>query len=184
MMKFILSILLITNTNSFAQQADYIILKKNNKRINTWFAGDNITFTASSGVHIDARINGIKNDTLYLQEFVVRRLPTVYGAYISDTAGSYHYKYHYNQIKTIDKSVRRGFNLQASGYGLMGGAVLITLGSGLVYLFDRQKFSAPLLIAAVGLGTAGYFMSKDRSHGMTIGRKYKLEYMDMSDKKR
>ena len=184
MMKFVLLALLFINTGSFAQQADFIILKKNNKKINTWFAGDNIAFTAASGTHIDALINGIKNDTLYLQEFVVRRLPTIYGAYMNDTAGSYHYKYHYNQIKIIDKNERRGFNLQASGYGLMGGAILITLGSGIVYLFDRQKFSAPLLIAALGLGTAGYFMSKDRSHGMTIGRKYKLEYMDMSDKKK
>ena len=183
-MKFILSILFFISTDSFAQQADFLILKKHDKKIDTYFAGRNIAFTAISGTHVDALINGIKNDTLYLQEFVVRRLPTVYGAYIIDTAGSYHYKYHYNQIKTIDKKERRGFNLQASGFGLMGGAVLITVGSGIVYLFDRQKFSAPLLIAAVGLGTAGYFMSKDRSHGMTIGKKYKLEYMDMSDKKK
>jgi len=181
-MKFILSILLFISINSFAQQADFIILKKHNKKIKTWFAGDNIVFTTVTGANINATITGMKDDTLYLQEFVVRRLMTVYGAYINDTAGSYHYKYHYNQIKVIAPQERRGFNLQASGYGLMGGSILLTFGSGLVYLFDRKKFSAPLLGAAVGLGVVGYFLSKVGTKGMTIGRKYKLEYMNMSNK--
>ena len=183
-MKFILPILIFFCTASFAQQADFIVLKKHNKRIETYFAGGNIEFTAASGTHIEALINAIKNDTLYLQEFIVRRMMTVYGAYMIDTVGSYHYKYHYNQIKTIGKEERRSFNLQGSGAALLGGGALLTIASGAVYLFDRKKFSAPLLIAAAGLGVAGYFMSKDRSKGMTIGKKYKIEYMDMSDKKK
>jgi hypothetical protein len=183
-MKFILTIFLFISTNCFAQQADFIILKKHNKKISTWFAGDNIAFLSTGGTYIDAHINGIKNDTLYLQQFIVRRLPTVYGAFMDDTVGSYHYKYHYNQIKAFGSEQRKGFNMQASGMALVGGGALITLGSGIVYLFDRQKFSAPLLFAAVGLGVAGYFMSKDKTHAMTIGKKYKLQYMDMSDRKK
>ena len=183
-MKFILPFFIFFSTAAIAQQADLLILKKHNKKIRTWFAGDNIEFIAASGNYVDARINGMKGDTLYLQEFIVRRMMTVYGAYMIDTVGSYHYKYHYNQIKTIGKEERRSFNLQGSGAALLGGGALLTIASGAVYLFDRKKFSAPLLIAAAGLGVAGYFMSKDRSKGMTIGKKYKIEYMDMSDKKK
>jgi len=183
-MKFILLLLIFLSSTSFAQQADFLILKKKNKKIDTYFAGENIEFTAASGTHIDAFINAIKNDTLYLQEFVVGRLLTTYGAYILDTVGSYHYKYHYNQIKAIGKQERKNFNLSGSGAALLGGGTVLTLASGVVYLVDREKFSAPLLIASAGLGIAGYFMCKDRSHGMTIGKKYKLEYMDMPDKKK
>lgn len=183
-MKIILPFLLFISLTSSAQQADFIILKKKNKRIETYFAGDNIAFTAASGTYINALINGIKNDTLYLQEFVTRMLPTVYGTYIIDTAGSYHYKYHYNQIKAIGKQERKNFNLGGSGAALLGGGALLTVASGIVYLVDRKKFSAPLLIASAGLGVVGYFLSKDRSHAMLIGRKYKLEYIDMSDKKK
>lgn len=183
-MKLLLPLFVFFFTASHAQQADFIILKKHNKKVSTWFAGDNIAFMSTGGNYIDAHIDGIKNDTLYLQEFIVRRLPTIYGAYMNDTAGSYHYKYHYNQIKAFGLEERKGFNLQGSGMALLGGGALITFGSGLVYLFDRKKFSAPLLIAAVGLGVAGYFMSKHGSKPMTIGKKYKIEYMDLSDKKK
>ena len=183
-MKLIIFILLFISINSSAQQADFIILKKKNSRINTYFAGHQIAFTAVSGNYVDALINGISNDTLYLQEFIVQRLPTVFGTYILDTVGSHHFKYHYHQIAAIGKTEKKNFNIHGSGAALFGGGIMITIGSGIVYLFDRKKFSAPLLIAAAGLGTAGYFMSKGGRKGMIIGRKYKLEYMDMSDKKK
>jgi len=182
-MKIIFSFFIFISTASFAQSADFIILKKHNKRIDTYFSGTNIAFTTTSGTYINALINGIKNDTLYLQEFLIQRMPTVFGTYILDTVGSYHYKFHYNQIKAIGKAEKRNFDMRGSGASLFGGGVLLTLASGVVYLVDRKKFSAPLLIASAGLATAGYFLSKGGSSGMTIGKKYHLEYMDMSEKK-
>lgn len=58
---------------------------------------------------------------------------------------------------------------------------MLTIASGVVYLADRNKFSAPLLIASAALGTVGYFMSKGSSNALMIGKKYKLVYMDMSN---
>jgi hypothetical protein len=183
-MKIILSLVLFISTGSFAQSADFIILKKNNKTIQTFYSGSDIAFTSTRGAFVHAQINAIKNDTLYLQEFVVRMLPTTFGTYVFDTAGSYHYKYHYKEIKVIGRKEKTNFDMRGSGAALLGGGILLTLASGVVYLADPKKFSAPLLIAAVGLGTAGYFMSKGKSGGMIIGKKYQMLYMDMSDKKR
>ena len=184
-MKFLLPILLLVSTPSFAQSADFIILKKKNKTVATFYSGSNISFTAQSGAFINAQINGIKNDTVYLQEFIIRYLPTTFGTYIIDTAGSYHYKYHYEQIAAIGKKEKTNFNVKGSGAALLGGGAVLALASGVVYLVDRQKFSAPLLIAAVGLGTIGYFMAKGKKggNGMLIGKKYRLVYMNMSNKK-
>ena len=184
-MKFFLAILLFISTTSLGQNADFIILKKHGKTIQTFYTGTDIAFTAESGSFISARINGIQNDTLYLQEFIIRYLPTTIGTYIIDTAGSYHYKYHYNQVKVIGKKESTNFNVKGSGAALFGGGVLLTLGSAVVYLVDRQKFSAPLLIASAGLGTLGYFLAKGKKGGggMVIGKKYKLVYMNMSNKK-
>lgn len=150
----------------------------------TFYAGSNIELTTTSGAYISALINGIKNDTLYLQEFIIRYLPTTIGTYIIDTAGSYHYQFHYNQVKAIGKLKKKGFNTKGSGASLFGGGVILTLASGVVYLVDRKKFSAPLLIASAALATAGYFMAKGGSNAILIGKKYKLVYMDMSDKKK
>ena len=184
-MKIYLLILLFISTNSFAQSADFIQLKKNNKTITTYYSGMHIAFTAESGAYIDALINGIKNDTLYVQEFIIRYLPTTIGTYIIDTAGSYHYKYHYRQVVAIGQKPKTNFNTRGSGAALLGGGILLTLASGVVYVADREKFSAPLLLTAVGLGTLGYFMAKGKKGGggMLIGKKYKLVYMNMSNKK-
>lgn len=183
-MKIILPLLLILSVSCYSQSADFIVLKKNGKSIKTFYAGTNIELTTTSGAYISALINGIKNDTLYLQEFIINYLPTTLGTYIIDTAGSYHYKFHYNQIKAIGKAEKKGFNVKGSGAALFGGGVVLTVASGVVFLVDRNKFSAPLLIASAALGTAGYFMSKGGSGAILIGKKYKLVYMDMSNTKR
>ena len=119
-MKFILPILLFISTTSSAQSADFIILKKHNKTVQTFYSGTNIAFTTESGSYINALINGIKNDTLYLQEFIIRYLPTTIGTYIIDTAGSYHYKYHYTQIMAIGKKEKTNFNTRGSGVSHVG----------------------------------------------------------------
>lgn len=183
-MKIILPLLLILSVSCYSQSADFIVLKKNGKSIKTFYAGTHIELTTTSGAYISAQINGIKNDTLYLQEFIINQLPTTLGTYIIDTAGSYHYKFHYNQIKAIGNAEKKGFNVKGSGAALLGGGVVLTVASGVVFLVDRNKFSAPLLIASAALGTAGYFMSKGGGGALLIGKKYKLVYMDMSNTKR
>jgi hypothetical protein len=149
----------------------------------TFFAGTNIEITTTSGAYINALVNGIKNDTLYLQQFIVQYLPTTFGTYIIDTIGSYHYKFHYNQVKAIGQWKKATFNTKGSGASLFGGGVLLTLASGVVYLVDREKFSAPLLIASAGLAGLGYLWAKSGGKGIVIGKKYKLVYMNMGNSK-
>lgn len=184
-MKFLLPILLLISAGSFAQTADFIMLKKKDRTIQAFYSGSNISLTTRSGAFINATINGIKNDTLYLQEFIIRYQPTTIGTYIIDTVGSYHYKYHYNQIAAIGRKEKTNFNNRGSGAALLGGGVVLTIASGVVYLADRSRFSLPLLIASAGLGTLGYFWAKGKKNGgaMVIGRKYRLVYMNMSNKK-
>ena len=184
-MKFLFLFIFFFSANVYGQSADFIQLKKNNKTITTYYSGMHIAFSADTGAYLDALINGIKDDTLYLQEFIIRYLPTNIGTFIVDTVGSYRYKYHYRQIVAIGQKAKTNFNTKGSGAALLGGGVLLTLGSGVVYLADREKFSPALLLAAVGLGTLGYFMAKGKKNGnaILIGKKYKLVYMDMGNKR-
>jgi hypothetical protein len=184
-MKFFLPVLLFISADLFSQSADFIQLKKNNKVITTYFSGSEISFTTEDGAFINAVITGIKNDTLYLQEFITQNIPVSMSAYRIDTINTYNYKYHYNQIAAIGKKERTNFNMKGSGAALFGGGVLLTVASGVVYVADPEKFSLPLLLASVGLGTIGYFLATGKKHGsgMAIGEKYKLVYMDMSNKK-
>lgn len=168
---------------AYSQSADFLVLKKKNKIIQKFFSGENIAFTSSNGNHLDAYINKIQNDTVYLQQFVVRYLPTTFGTYIVDTAGSYRYKYHYKQIVAIGQKANSNFNWKGSGAALLSGGAVLTLGSGVVAIADPKKFSAPLLIGSAALGTLGYFMAKGKkSLGLPIGKKYTLTYMNMQNK--
>jgi hypothetical protein len=182
-MKAFLPLLLLTCFTSLAQTADFITVKKKGKTIQTIFAGRDIEFTTTSGAYIYAHINGIKNDSLHLQQFITQLVPTTIGTFILDTVGSYHYKFHYNQIAALGKKEKRGFSMSGSGASLFGGGVVLTLASGVVYLVDRKSFSAPLLMAAAGLGAFGYILLKTGGKPMHIGKKYRLHYMNMSNPK-
>ena len=175
-------VLILTATHAIAQ-SDFIILKKKNKTLKTFYTGSNIQFVTMSGAYRDAVITGIRNDSIFLQEFLIRRIPTTIGTFIVDTAGSFRFAYNYNDIHAFGSNEQKKFNVTGSGAALLGGGIILTLASGVVYLTDRDKFSPGLLIASVGLGTLGYFMSKSGSKGIVIGKKsYRLQYMSMTAK--
>ena len=181
-MKLLLPAFLLIAEFLFSQSSDFIILKKNNKTVATYYAGTNISFLSTSGAMLNARINEIKSDTLYLQEFIIQQALTTFGTVVPDTIGSYHYKFSYKEIQSIGYARKQHFDWRGSGAALLGGGTLLTLGSAIVYLADRKKFSAPLMIASAGLATLGYFMAKGKSDGHVIGKSYKLLYMNMSRK--
>lgn len=166
----------------FTQPSDFILLKQRNKTIATYFSGSTITFTSNTGAAMEANITQIKNDTLFLREYIIRQVPTQLGVYILDTLGSYPHAYHYNQIYAIGRSGRH-FDLSGSGAVLMGGGILLTVGSAIVYFADRNKFSPELMAAAVALGGLGYILSKQGNKGMVIGKKYSLVYVKATAKK-
>ena len=178
---FIIS--LIIGQHLFSQSADFILFKKNHKTIETYYAGTNISFTNEQGSYIEALITQIKNDSLFLRQFVIQQIPTTLGVYVLDTVASYRYQYHYNQIKAIGKAGGK-FNISGSGAGLMGGGALLTIASAVVYVVDREKFSPQLMIGAVALGGIGYLMAKLSGKGMVIGKKYSLVYVGVSNNKK
>lgn len=179
-MKCLPLILLLFSSSAFSQSADFLILKKKNTPVKYIYAGSQVEFITTTGAYRNALVNSIKNDSLYLQEFLVQRALTIWGTYTLDTVGSFRYIYHYQQIKSFGSPPKKGFNIAGSGASLLGGGILLTLASGVSYLSNKDKFSPELLGAAVALGTVGYFMSRAGRNGIVIGKKYKLEYMKMS----
>ena len=180
MRPFILILFLFVGFVLKAQPSDFIILKKKNKTVKIYYKGYNIEFITSSGTYRNAFIKDIKNDSIFLQEFLINRVPTSLGFYIIDTVGSFKYAYNYNEIYHFGQENKK-FNLAGSGATLLGGGVLLTLASGVVYLADNKNFSPTLLVAGAGLAAVGYFMSKGINKGITIGKKnYRLQYINAS----
>jgi len=182
MLRIILTFLLFPVYVSNAQSSDFILLRKKDKTIRSYYAGTQIEFVTTDGVYKNALITRIANDSIYLQEFLVRRAYTSLGFYVTDTAGSFRYAYHYKQVGRIGKK-QKGFDVSGSGAVLFGGGILLTLGSAVVYLADREKFSPALMITSAGLAAIGYFLMKAGNKGMVMGKKnYRLEYISVSGK--
>lgn len=173
----LLSITCFFTTFVSAQTSDFFMLKKRNRTVQNFFAGSNIEFITTGGAYRNGRINKIHNDTIFMQEFIVQRIPTTIGTFILDTVGSFRYAYDYRQIKAFGKE-QKNFNVSGSGAALLGGGILLTVASGVTYIVDREKFSGALMATSAGLATAGYFMSKSGSKGIVIGKKgYRIQYM-------
>ncbi|MEP7145049.1 MAG: hypothetical protein ABI707_19340 [Ferruginibacter sp.] len=183
MNRILLILFVLIGYQSPGQSSDVLLLKKHNKTVKRYFAGTDIDITTTTGAYINGSITKIKNDSLFLEVFVIRQTPTNLGVYVLDTVTTYYYKYHYNQIKAIGKT-GKGFDLSASAASLMGGGALLMVASGVVFLADRNKFSPPLLIAAASLAGIGYLMAKTGGKGMMIGKKYSLVYLGISDNKK
>ncbi len=175
---YIASFLFLIPQFIVAQSSDFIILKKKNKTIKMFYTGSNIEFVSNTGAYRNAVITKIKNDSIFLKEYLISRIPTTLGFFVIDTIGSYHFEYNYNQIAHFGK-VNKKFNVGGSGAALMGGGTLLTLASGVVYVADRENFSPALMLSAIGLAGLGYLMNKSSRKGITIRKNhYRLQYMN------
>ncbi len=171
----IIIVFLVFTQQAMAQQTDFILLRQKQKTIASFFPGSPIQFTAASGTTIDGEIMAIRNDSIFLKQYIVRQLLTQLGVYMLDTL-VYYYHFHYRDIAAIAKRGRR-FDWASSGAVLLGGGALLTVAGGVVYLADNKNFSPALLAASAGLTVVGYFLSRHSYKGMVIGKKYTLQYI-------
>ncbi len=179
-MRIFLVIILLSSLQVFAQPSDFLVLKKHNKTIKRFYAGENIEMITKQGAYRNAIINTIRNDSLFLQEFLVQDVPTIWGSMIHDTLGSFRYAYHYKDILQIGKR-KSGFDIRGSGVALLYGSALIALGSGVVYLTDRKRFSGELLLGGLALGAVGYILTKLGSKQIVMGKHgYKMQYVQVT----
>lgn len=164
----------------WSQPNDFITLRKKDHVVKSYFAGDHITFLTTKGAFRDAQITRIVNDSIYLQEYLVNRIPTTYGGYILDTAGSFRYAYNYREIHSFGPKQKKGFDIGRSGIGLFGGGSVLTLASLAVLAINKDKFSPLLFSAGLGGVVLGYVLGKVASKSVTIGKNhYNIQYTNL-----
>lgn len=183
-MKLFLPLLLLTCLYGKSQSADFLVLKKSGRTIQSFYTGSKIALQTSSGAFIDANITAVKNDSIFLQQFIIQKMPYGFGGYYIDTLESYRYTFHYKQIIALGNKAQRGFSITGSGASLFTGGILLTLGSGVVAIADSKKFSPALLGAAVALGGTGYLLMRSGGKPIKLGKKYQLVYMNVTEIKK
>jgi hypothetical protein len=166
---------------SLAQQADFLVLKKNGRTIKSFFAGSQVHFLTASA-NYSGQVNAIKNDSVFVTEFDIRQIRTNLGVYVLDTVARYYVAFPYKDIIGIT-SERTGFNWAASGASLLGGGILLTVIGAGTWIFTKpgtQYHASPqLVIGSAILGGVGYFLLRSHGNNYAIGKKYLLQYVQV-----
>lgn len=165
----------ITNIKTVFAQSGFLLLKKNNQTIQTYFPGNEIGFTTRSGTNHSGRIMSLKSDSLLLKAYSLFPNSDFNGK--MDTITKYLLPLAIADIGYLERTGRR-FNWQASGAALFGGGTLLLLAGGVSWLADRDKFSPTLMAATALLAATGYLMMRKGNRPIVIGKKYTLQYVE------
>lgn len=163
-----------------SQPSDFIVLKKDQRTVKSFFAGSNIGFKTANGSYT-GQITSVKKDSLFINQYDVRQVLTNFGFYVIDTVATYRLVFNYKDIIKVENQKRKGFNWAASGGTLFGGGILITavgLGTWIFTKPETQYHASPALVISAGaLAGVGYLLLRSSSSYYSIGKKYQLEYV-------
>jgi len=178
---FILSVAFLYATTCVAQN-DLLILKKNNRTIQSFFPGSEIDFSTDVRYY-EGQITDIKRDSVFLVQFDIRHVysPNL-GVFVLDTVSEYHFAINYKEIISLGKS-RKNFDWNASGATLFGGGALLTTAGLITWIFAKPNtryYARPqLVIGAAALAAIGYVLLKTGNKTMKLGKKYTLHYIKL-----
>jgi hypothetical protein len=180
MKSYLFIIALFICNKDFSQPSDFIVLKKGQQSIKSFFAGSNITVETVEGSY-SGQVTSIKKDSLFINQYDIRQLPTNLGVYVVDTVATYRLAFNYKDITRIEDQRHKGFDWSASGGSLLGGGILITVVGLGTWIFAKPGtpyHASPVLVGAgAALAGIGYLLLRSHSNKYKIGKKYQVEYV-------
>ena len=164
-----------------AQGWDMVLLKKHDKTINNYMPGRSIMFTMRDGRFAAGMIKKIEKDSIFLQEYDVRKAYNAWGTSALDTISAYLNAYAYRDINAIMRA-DKGFEFIRDGSLFMvGGSVYMVLHV-VNSIIQKAPLSPKAMAISGGFIVGGWVMHKLRKHEYRIGDKYHLEYLPVAAK--
>jgi hypothetical protein len=156
-----------------------MLLKKGDKTIAKYFAGNYMRFNTTEGMPAEGVIERITTDSIILINHNIRRLQRADGAVIFDTAGSYRLFFSLANIGSFPIIKQPGRNILTDGSLLMlAGAGYLVLN---IFNTTRQgdppfgEENLPNVLIASGMVAGGFILSKAWPKRHVIGKKYYLK---------
>lgn len=178
----ILFFLFFSLASNAVAQNDFLIFKKNNKVVKSYYPGMQIQFI-SDGLPVHGHITSIARDSIFLIQYDIRQRPTQLGVYVLDTVARYRFAV---PFKSISAMIKDGSSfLGASGAALLVGGTVLTTAGLITWLFSEPNtryYARPeLVIGAAAAALVGYGMLKlSGNHLLTLGKKYTLTYIPLN----
>ena len=182
--------LCFVSNHLFAQESDFIVLKKRNERtVKTYIPGSFLSARTYTGFLINGRITKIKNDSIFVEQIEFHQVPTGLGVPKMDTL-TYPIAMHYTEIRhfyfstyanTSGSPRKRGF-AQVSLPRLMvwgGGAFIALELANTAYrkepLNDQGKLTT--LAIAGAITASGLLWQQLQKQSTKPGVKFKVLYV-------
>jgi len=177
----VLFIFLLITAETIAQgnASDMVVLRnKQNHTIKSYFSGMPIDFGDRGGREVSGIVRKIEHDTLYIQQYDIRRGYTQWGTSVMDTITSYLLRYHFNEITWIRKP-HKGFEFVRDGSIFIVGGTAYMLLHVINAAYLKEPVVASTMAIAGGIAVGGVIMKKLRKNRYKIGKKYKMVYIPM-----
>jgi len=175
-------------SGAFSQATDFIVVKKHNRTVKSYFPGLPIALQTESYTWVNGWITDIRHDSIFVKQYDIRQVPTIWGTLVLDTAGSYNVGVHYKEIKRIE------FDEKGSGFGFItNGTIFMIGGVGYAvlnvvngrYLHESITDSKNMTTLGIALGVAGGgFILNRIQHYKNKRWRYEIEYIRMTGVKK
>ena len=168
--------LICTSITTLAQPS-FIILRKHNQTIKTYFTASYIVLQLSNKQWIEGRIKKIKEDSLFIDQMAIRQVANYFGLPTVDTLRLGLFKVHVNEIYALpkqDKSINilsNGVVLQAIGAGYIALNIINGIGKS-EPIFEGQNGTN--LAIATGVFAIGQLLHLSYKNTYILGKKYML----------
>jgi len=173
----------------FSQASDFIVVKKHDRTVKSYFPGLPIVLQTNSYSWVNGWITAIRHDSIFVKQYDVRQVPTIWGTTMTDTAGSYLVGVHYNEIQRIEFNEKGGggFSFVTNGtifmIGGLGYAVLNVVNGQYLHESITDSKNMTSLGIALSVAAAGFILNRI-SHHKNKKWKYAIEYIRMNDVKK
>ncbi len=182
-----ISLLLVVNL-VFAQQSDFIVLKKrNNRTLKTYYPGAFISAVTYTDFPINGYIVDIRNDSIIIRQEERRLMEAKEGmgmevdTLIYTFGIDYHHIKQFNYKRSYQWGGRRGFTQVALPKIMMiGGAGFVVLELvNTAYRNDKLNDDGKLMALGIATGVAltGWLLEKSQQRAQKVGKKYKVVYV-------
>lgn len=165
--------------SKFSISQDFIVLKKKSRVIQTWFGGQHIYVQLNNGSWVNALINKIQLDSLYLQPFATPVVINRFGMPVTDTVFYGEMTVAVNILHAFPKNesmpyIKNGLILQLGGGGYLLLNVINTLSNNQPVFGNKNISKVSLAAAVLAIGT---IIHKTHKSNYIIGKKYQVEYI-------
>ena len=183
---YLLLIFLLVVFISFSQTSDFLLLKKGDRTIQTFFPGNTIDFQLDNGQWLSGSIIKIIHDSIFIEQQKNQGYLTIWGTPAYQLMNLGVLKFHINEIVALPNKEKGVSVINSGALFQVAGAAYITLNIA-NSIIQKDPFFAAQNLTNVGIAAGVFLFGKvlQWSHPkqITIGKKYQLQILHLTDNK-